>query len=152
MDWEEYFEDHRLLKEALKFPKDPKEPLKLEVLGITVKKWNSEIPQHELSDTAYRTAVASPVLADETGTLHAMFWGDFEGDPKMANWLRKNHVEKSPLDALDAHYDNIDNQLVEWLRYRNWRPMIRRMWIDWLRKGFKILLKPVFVGHHKMFY
>lgn len=141
LDWEEYFEDNRLLKDAIKIPTDPKDPVKLEVMGLTVKKWNSEIPQHGLSDTAYRTAVSSPVLVDETGTLHAMFWGDFEGDKKMADWLRKNHVRKSALDDLDAHYENIDNQLVEWLRYRNWRPMIRKMWIDWLRLGSYTFLK-----------
>ena len=104
-------------------------------IAITSKEWNEKKPAKQMLPTAYRRKLNKPVLADESGVLYDIEIGTFVGHKKMADWLRKNKGEKSIVDDLISHFDCMDNHLVTWLRGRNWKPMIRRLWINWLRKG-----------------
>ena len=64
----------------------------------------------------------------------AMDYGQFEPATETAVWLAKEKRDRSEVDDLNTNIKGLESQLNKWLRERNWKPLIRDMWIEWLRK------------------
>ena len=103
--------------------------------GWTAKFWNSFKPKVKLSETARRQTITPTMICDESGDLRELEINWFEPNEPALQWFAKMRGQETEIDKLEAEYEGLENQLVVWFRERNWRPLIRRLWIEWIRLG-----------------
>ena len=104
------------------------------MLSLSAEKWNEKSKEVKVSEDKQREAIALPTLVDESGDLFAMDYGPFEPATETANWLVSQRRDRMEVDDLNTNIKGMESQLNRWLRERNWKPLIRDMWIEWLRK------------------
>lgn len=109
----------------------------LQLLSLSAEKWNQKSREVKLSEMNTREAIALPTLVDESGDLFAMDYGPFEPATHTAVWLAEQKRDRMEVDDLNTNVKGMESQLNRWLRERNWKPMIRDMWVEWLRKSIQ---------------
>ena len=131
-EWTEYFNDTLTYEEMVAKPLEDPKWAEIHFWGFTAKFWNTFEPKVRLDEKARRPTNSPAVVCDESGELIELETNWFEANEVALKWFARMKKPESLIDRLEAEYEGLENQLVRWLRERNWRPLIRRLWIEWL--------------------
>ena len=134
-EWQEYFNDSIDYEEMVCKPLGSPKLAELQFWGWSAKYWNSQKPKVKVSESARRKTEPPATVCDESGELIELETNWFEPNEVALEWFAKVRKPESEIERLEVEFEGLENQLVVWLRERNWRPLIRRLWIEWLRKG-----------------
>lgn len=133
--WSEYFNKNLDIESSIVniFGKERK--IITAVISISAGYWNEKVKEPKLKQGVLNSEIASPRLVDESGEILSMEVDQFEANGKAIDWFQDQKMKWKVrvIDNLKSESENWEHQLVRWVRNRNWQPMIRKFWLEWLK-------------------